>query len=178
MFITRLLLFQFVVVFNSNLGFASADVDPAALEAQGQTQLSTTPSTWKKYVRSPRSRIVKPVRIVSGHTGGNVTNAEGLLPGGRGPAVLTRAAPSNATLVQGSGTPDVTPVIVVDFGLNIAGFLSIKFAGASNSTPGLPGIRLAFSETLQYGYLTNVSDFSRSYNVSIASVKADYRSLT
>lgn len=56
-------------------------------------------------------------------------------------------------------------MIVVDFGQNVAGYLSIKFAGASNSTPGLPGIRLAFSETIQYGYLTNFSDFSRSDNV-------------
>lgn len=52
------------------------------------------------------------------------------------------------------------PTVVVDFGMVVTGFLAINFAGASDNSPG---IRLAFSETLQY--LTGVSDFSRSNNV-------------
>jgi hypothetical protein len=60
------------------------------------------------------------------------------------------------------GLVDTTPpAVVVDFGQVVAGFLSITFAGASSNNPG---IRLAFSETIQY--LTDVSDFSRSNNVS------------
>lgn len=55
------------------------------------------------------------------------------------------------------------PAVVVDFGMVVAGWLSISFAGASAN---VPGIRLAFSETMEY--LTDVSDFSRSYNVSQA----------
>jgi hypothetical protein len=107
---------------------------------------------WQKYVRAPTSNIIKPQRIVT--TGGSVKNADALLnPGGR-VATLTRAA--------GSST---VPSITVDFGLNIAGYLSINFAGASKKTPG---IRLAFSETLEY--LTDVSDFSRSDNVSVFNV--------
>jgi hypothetical protein len=107
---------------------------------------------WQKYVRAPKSDIIKPQSIVT--TGGSVKNADALLsPGGR-VATLTRAA--------GSST---VPSITVDFGLNVAGYLSIKFAGASKQSPG---IRLAFSETLQY--LTNVSDFSRSDNVSVFNV--------
>ncbi|PQE32565.1 alpha-L-rhamnosidase A protein [Rutstroemia sp. NJR-2017a WRK4] len=101
---------------------------------------------WQKYVRAPTSDIIKPQAIVN--TNGSVKNADALLsPGGR-VATLTRAA--------GSST---VPSITVDFGLNVAGYLSIKFAGASKQSPG---IRLAFSETLQY--LTDVSDFSRSDN--------------
>lgn len=62
-------------------------------------------------------------------------------------------------------TPPIIPTVVVDFGQNVVGTLSINFAGASANAPG---IRLAFSETLEY--LTDVSDFTRSDNVSQASL--------
>jgi hypothetical protein len=114
---------------------------------------------WQKYVRAPSSTTVSPVSIVSSYTEGSVTNPKGLLSPGGDPTVLTRPVPA-------SGATDVVPQIVVDFGQNIVGYLSINFAGASSDTTGLPGIRLAFSETIQYGYLTTVSDFSRSDNVS------------
>lgn len=57
--------------------------------------------------------------------------------------------------------PDDPPVpsVTVDFGKVVAGYPVLHFAGAS---AGPPGVRLAFSETTQY--LTDVSDFSRSYN--------------
>jgi hypothetical protein len=58
--------------------------------------------------------------------------------------------------------PPLPPAVVVDFGKPVVGFLSISFAGASNNRPG---IRLAFSEMTEY--LTDVSDFTRSYNVSL-----------
>lgn len=51
--------------------------------------------------------------------------------------------------------------VVVDFGKVVVGYLSISFAGASSNSPGL---RLAFSESTEY--LTDLSDFTRSYNVS------------
>jgi hypothetical protein len=122
---------------------------------------NTSPDDWKKYVRSPPSEIVHPARVLSQYTQGNVTNPDGLLTG-KGSTILTRSAPqSNTTYAYAAGPPP--PTIVVDWGQNIAGFLSISFGGSYNSTPGLPGIRLAFSETLQY--LTDTSDFSRSYNV-------------
>lgn len=54
----------------------------------------------------------------------------------------------------------VTPIIVVDFGINVVGFPQISFGGASSNSPG---VRVAFSETLEY--LTDISDFSRSDNV-------------
>lgn len=57
--------------------------------------------------------------------------------------------------------PDDPPVpsVTVDFGKVVVGYPVVHFAGAS---AGNPGVRLAFSETTQY--LTDVSDFSRSYN--------------
>lgn len=55
----------------------------------------------------------------------------------------------------------VAPAVVLDFGKVVVGKLSINFAGASTNNPG---IRLAFSETTQY--LSDLSDFSRSNNVS------------
>ena len=122
------------------------------------TQLTPEgPDDWQKYVRSPPSPIVYPARIVANYTQGNVTNPEGLLIG-KGSTLFTRNAPTNAT------SPDLPPTIVVDFGQNIAGYLSVSFGGSYNSTQGRPGIRLAFSETLEY--LTDLSDFSRGFNVS------------
>jgi hypothetical protein len=106
---------------------------------------------WQKYIRSPLSEIVRPARVLSDYTTGNVTNGEGLL-NGKGSTILTRMQPS------------VAPTIVVDFGQNTVGILSIKFGGSYNLTMGLPSIRLAFSETMEY--LTERSDFTRSYNVS------------
>lgn len=103
---------------------------------------------WQKYVRAPSSNIIAPQSIVT--TSGQVTNPNALLQQGGQVTTLTRASGSNNI-----------PSITVDFGQNTVGYLSINFAGASR-TP--PGIRLAFSETLQY--LSDTSDFSRSDNVS------------
>ena len=108
-------------------------------------------ASWTKYVRSPSSKTVTPVSILSQYTAGNVTNADSLVGQGQGPAVLARAA-----------TNDTVPIIVLDFGINVAGQLTIEFAGSSNSSEGFPGITLAFSETLQY--LSDRSDFTRSDN--------------
>ena len=49
------------------------------------------------------------------------------------------------------------PSITLDFGKVVSGYPRISFAGASGNSPG---VRLAFSETLQY--LTDRSDFTRS----------------
>ena len=141
-----------------------ASAAPAPASYQFQTQLgSNGADDWQKYIRSPSTQIIYPKTIVANYTLGNVTNADGLLTG-HGKTILTRPAPGNSSSAAGS-----IPTIVVDFGQNIAGYLSIKFGGAYNSTPGLPGIRLAFSESIQYGYLTDVSDFSRSDNVGLHS---------
>jgi len=51
------------------------------------------------------------------------------------------------------------PSVTLDFGKVVVGYPVVHFAGAS---AGNPGVRLAFSETTQY--LTDTSDFSRSYN--------------
>jgi len=141
-------------------------VTPAAASSyQGQSTLgSEPPDDWEKYVRSPPKNIVYPVAIVSNYTQGNVTNPDGLITG-HGPTTLSRSVPATA-----NSTTDIVPTIVVDFGQNIAGFLSIQFGGAHNSTPGFPGIRLAFSETLEF--LTNVSDFSRSDNLQPGDVSS------
>ncbi|KAF4618134.1 hypothetical protein G7Y89_g14975 [Cudoniella acicularis] len=108
---------------------------------------------WQKYVRSPSSTTISPASVISSYTLGNVANPSGFI-NGTAPTVLTRS------VSDASGN---IPTIVVDWGQNIVGYVSISFGGASsNSSAGLPGIRLAFSETLQY--LTNISDFSRSDN--------------
>ncbi|KAJ5658312.1 uncharacterized protein N7484_001961 [Penicillium longicatenatum] len=110
-------------------------------------------NSWHKYVRSPSSSLLKPQSIMSAHTTGNVTNPDGLLGWNGSPTILT----------HNEGETSI-PTLVVDFGQNVVGIATITFAGSSNSSEGLPGLKLAFSETLQY--LTNVSDFTRSDNMA------------
>lgn len=107
-------------------------------------------NSWHKYVRSPSSRTVYPKRIVQGSVSGNVSNPPGLVDGTQ-PTVLTRWT-----------TTDDVPSLVIDFGQNIAGYINIDFAGSASLNTSLPGLRLAFSETLRY--LGVSSDFTRSYN--------------
>jgi hypothetical protein len=147
----------------------SIHATPSAYQWQSQLS-SASPDDWQKYVRSPATNIVRPVSVLSNYTQGNVTNPVGLLTG-KGSTVFTRVVPDPDAAAE-----DVPPTIVVDFGQNIVGFLSINFGGSYNSTPGLPSIRLAFSETLEY--LTGVSDFSRSYNVRSHSIFFQYHLLT
>ncbi|KAL1877478.1 hypothetical protein Daus18300_002465 [Diaporthe australafricana] len=112
-------------------------------------------NSWWKYVRGPFSNNISPARLLDKYTSGNVSNAQGLVKGGI--TTLTRDGPNE----------DI-PSLVLDFGRNYAGILTIDFAGAKPSgqslanTTSLPGITLAFSETLQF--LTNRSDFTRSDN--------------
>lgn len=117
-------------------------------------------ATWQQYVRAPSSKTISPVTWLSQYSSGNITNPGGIV--GDGVTTLTRR-----------DEDEVMPSIVLDFGQNYVGILSIDFAGsevfddfssAPNQTSGaLPGIALAFSESLEY--LTNRSDFTRSDNL-------------
>ncbi|OLN82735.1 hypothetical protein CCHL11_08781 [Colletotrichum chlorophyti] len=108
--------------------------------------------SWHRYVRASASRTIRPVRVISDLTRGAVRNPSGLISGEGGPTVLTRPQES-----------DDVPSVTVDFGQNTVGILSISFSGSSSGDGGgRPGVRLSFSETLQF--LSSVSDFSRSYN--------------
>ncbi|RFU79641.1 alpha-l-rhamnosidase a [Trichoderma arundinaceum] len=115
----------------------------------GATDAATS---WHKFVRSPSSHTVKPLGIIPESTVGNVSNANGLVDGG-GPTVLSR-----------NNGDDLLPTVVVDFGQNVVGVLSLEFSGSQNTSTGLPGLRLAFSETMEY--LRDRSDFTRSDNAS------------
>lgn len=124
----------------------------------GQENVGEPPKdeyTWWKYTRGPFSRNISPARLLSKYTSGDISNPGGLLNGSI--TTLTRSDPNESI-----------PSLVLDFGRNYAGVLSIDFAGAELSSQGapnttaLPGITLAFSETLQF--LTNRSDFTRSDN--------------
>lgn len=136
-------------------------ISPVLADYSWQDRLNAR-EDWQKYIRAPPTNIVRPVRVLGEYTRGNVTNPEGLLTG-KGSTLLARNGTAQNTTWAFADPYDIPPAIVIDFGQNIAGLLSIKFGGAYNTTPGLPGIRLAFSETLQF--LSDLSDFSRSNNV-------------
>jgi hypothetical protein len=106
--------------------------------------------SWHKYVRSPESTLVKPASIVEGNTTGNVSNPSGLITGDA-PTVLTRES-----------VDEEAPSIVVDFGMNVVGLISLHFEGSESPSDRLAGLRLAFSETREC--LTDRSDFTRSDN--------------
>ncbi|KAL8417699.1 hypothetical protein RB594_001379 [Gaeumannomyces avenae] len=113
-----------------------------------------TPS-WHQYVRASDSRTIRPRAIVASRNAGNVSSPDGLITG-KTPTVLSRLGPA-----------EEKPSIVVDFGQNTVGILSIQFGGSSTvngSSSARPGLKLAFSETLQF--LTDRSDFTRSDHAS------------
>lgn len=158
MFLKGFLLLQCLIVLFYRIHPTTAAPPPLP---RAPEQLSDLPNdNWQKYVRAPPDQNIKPAKIVSFK--GNVKNPDGLLTG-EGTTLTRKILAAGNTTAAGRPIVEAPPEIVVDFGQNYPGFLSIKFGGATNSTPGFPGIRLAFSETLQY--LSNVSDFSRSDNV-------------
>jgi len=107
--------------------------------------------SWHQYVRAPsNTSIVRPKRVLADYTKGNIQNPDGLVTGGE-VTVLTR---------NDADSQDI-PTLVVDFGQNVVGQLLIELDGATNgSKAGYPGLRLAFSEALQY--LSDRSDYTRS----------------
>lgn len=109
------------------------------------------PPSWQQYVRAPGNAIVRPATILPGYTQGDVENADGLVTG------------AATTVLARSPDSDSAPTLVVDFGQNVVGQLLLEFAGSTNGSGpsvGFPGIRLAFSEALEF--LTERSDYTRS----------------
>ncbi|CAN8097334.1 unnamed protein product [Discula destructiva] len=143
----------------SSLLITALIVGTSALEAGNMARQSDS-TTWQKYVRAPSSKTITPVAWLEAYSKGNITNPNGIV--GDGVTTLTR-----------KDTDDDMPSIVLDFGQNHVGILSINFAGSETfsgheqdsnaSIAALPGITLAFSESLEY--LTNRSDFTRSDNL-------------
>ncbi|MBO4255716.1 alpha-L-rhamnosidase-related protein [Streptomyces griseorubiginosus] len=64
--------------------------------------------------------------------------------------------------------PVVAPSVTVDFGKVVVGYPRVRFASASDNSPG---VRLAFSETKQF--LTDRSDFTRSDQSGVAAQGTD-----
>ncbi len=141
----------------------AACVATGAAESYGDQQrfLDLDGTDWHKYVRAPSDKNILPARVLSAYAAGNVTSAGSLahpaVVSAQGPTVLTRLAAS-----------DDIPTVVLDFGQNTVGLLTIDFDGSYNISTGFPGITLAFSETLQY--LTDRSDFTRSDNAGGVSI--------
>ncbi|KAI1378370.1 glycoside hydrolase family 78 protein [Hypoxylon crocopeplum] len=107
-------------------------------------------TSWHKYVRAPPTNIIQPKALLGEYTLGSVVNPEGLL---NGDSVTTLTRGENETTI---------PTVVLDFGQNIVGLLTIDFASSTNISGGFPGIKLSFSETLEF--LEDRSDFTRSDN--------------
>ncbi|PHH66618.1 hypothetical protein CDD81_6455 [Ophiocordyceps australis] len=105
--------------------------------------------SWQKYIRSPETRVIKPVDVMPHRIVGGVKYSHNLLHGNR------------TFLVRHSVLED-PPSLVVDFGRVVVGLLEIDFGGSHNLSAARPGIRLAFSETLEF--LSHRSDYTRSDN--------------
>jgi hypothetical protein len=97
---------------------------------------------WRPYVLSPSSRDVRPVKVYKAdpRQGGIDGSPDAALrEGGRG-VRLTGAADRTGS-----------PLLVIDFGKEVAGHLKVRVKGAS-STP--PKLRACFSESIRYAALT------------------------
>ncbi|KAI1338056.1 glycoside hydrolase family 78 protein [Xylariaceae sp. FL0016] len=109
------------------------------------------PPSWHQYVHFPASGVFQAY-VLSQPTEGNITAPGGAFTG----AVLSRAVDS----LENSS-------VVLDFGRNVVGLLELEFGGSANgSDGGWPGLRLVFSETLEF--LGNRSDYTRSDNAGQA----------
>ncbi|MEV6635106.1 alpha-L-rhamnosidase C-terminal domain-containing protein [Actinoplanes sp. NPDC051470] len=141
---------------------------PAAVALPGITLLSNPDGVIKDFtVETWSGSAWQPAATVAGNTAIQVRvpftapvpttqvriTVTGVQSSGRGD--FTRVNEVYPGLVADEPVPSVT----VDFGQVVAGYPVLRLAGAS---AGNPGLRLAFSETKQY--LTDVSDFTRSYN--------------
>ncbi|HWE12974.1 MAG TPA: alpha-L-rhamnosidase C-terminal domain-containing protein [Solirubrobacteraceae bacterium] len=98
------------------------------------TTLSSQPiaanAGWTQYVEAPSSPVVQPVRAVS--TTGDVSNPDALLQGHSGSTTLTY--PQGGT----------APMLVLDYGKEIGGFVKFTVAGVSQPTE----LESAYSEVL------------------------------
>lgn len=130
--------------------------------ANTTTLIPSNSTTWHRNVRAVAGEVIRPFTVLEASSTGRVLNPQGLIAGDE-PTVLER--PSRT---------DEVPSVVVDFGINTVGILTIEFAGAEGVDGSLPGVRLAFSETLEH--LSNNSDFTRSYNVSLSALEGLIRS--
>ncbi|MDZ5441539.1 alpha-L-rhamnosidase C-terminal domain-containing protein [Micromonospora sp. 4G57] len=114
----------------ASTGVASAESGGLAAPAPGD---------WQRYVLTPQTRDVAPLRVVSADSrGGEITNPAGVLAADGQPVKITKT---------GAGAD---PRLIVDFGREVSGYLSVDFAGAAPTT------LFAFSETL--GYLGDWGD--------------------
>ncbi|KAI1078475.1 glycoside hydrolase family 78 protein [Whalleya microplaca] len=113
-------------------------------------QAQANDTSWHRYVRAPATTIVTPKAVLSEYTLGEIVNPSGLITA------------ENATVLLRKDNSTQKPSQVIDFGQNVVGLLSINFAGSVNGSEGFPGLKLYFSETLEF--LTNRSDFTRSDN--------------
>ncbi|KAI1144399.1 glycoside hydrolase family 78 protein [Hypoxylon sp. FL0543] len=121
-------------------------ISPRCVNAQDSNDAS-----WHQYVRAPPSSLVKPKAVLNEYTSGDITNPESLVTGS-----------GVTTLSHQEGNASDIPTVVLDFGQNVVGLLGIDFASSTNASGGFPGLRLYFSESLEF--LTNRSDFTRSDN--------------
>ncbi|MFF4240249.1 alpha-L-rhamnosidase C-terminal domain-containing protein [Actinomadura geliboluensis] len=95
------------------------------------------PGQWRPYVLAPAGRDVKPVKVFKAdpRQGGIEGSPEGALKKGGASVRLTGAADRAGS-----------PLLIVDFGKEVAGHLKVRVKGAT----GNPKLRACFSESVRY----------------------------
>jgi hypothetical protein len=127
-------------------------------------QILVDDNDWQQYIKGPPNKIVFPKSVVQSSVSGNISNPS---------ALIDRASSTVLSRLDGQ---DSTPSLVIDFGQVYAGYLNLELQGSTSSTTSLPGLRLAFSETLQF--LTDKSDFTRSDNADSGDVRCSKRTMS
>ncbi|MFB4309262.1 alpha-L-rhamnosidase C-terminal domain-containing protein [Actinomadura sp. GTD37] len=99
------------------------------------------PGQWRPYVLAPQSRDVKPVKVFKADP------RQGEIDGSPAAAL---AKGGGAVRLTGAADRAGSPLLIVDFGKEVAGHLKVRVKGAS----GDPKLRACFSESVRYMALT------------------------
>lgn len=116
---SALILFAITMLLATILLLVSADIvspRPQHLARRGSSvNIPSDPDSWKRFVRGPSEHIIQPISVNVLPTVGHVINLQGL---------VDRSAP---TVLMRMNITDEVPSVIVDFGLNTVGILSIEF---------------------------------------------------
>lgn len=120
----------------------SAMAAPASASPRGgpwqDASYTPHPGDWRPYVLAPSSRDVKPASILKADA------RQGKIEGR--PEAALRDGGRSVRLV-GAADRAGSPMLVIDFGKEVAGHVKVRVKGASASRPGL---RACFSESTRY----------------------------
>ena len=113
---------------------APANHQPPTADPWTDASYTPTPGNWQKYVLAPTSHIVRPKSVEAATArGGSITGSPTNALSKQGSVTLT-----------GAGAISASPLLTLDFGLEVGGEITVHVTGTSNPAPKL---HVCFSES-------------------------------